>query len=238
MVLPFVLWYGDRFAWESAGGDASVPESGTSYLSWWPWRDLLAAQRRSFLAGPKEGGIFRPIPGGIADLWTQESFVRRAWQFAVGGGSLILAELFILTLSRKDPLVPRSLVWSAADLQAWAEAYVLPIDWDMGIALFSFLLVLMIKRSWLLGLRSLVLATTLGIGLSTIGILVGDLLFLPGEARSLFMASRILLWWEALILAISILASYQILLVLTPLYLPRLWTRISRFVSKGQDAKT
>ncbi len=220
-VLPLLLWYGQRYGWERIGGEEHSQNLGSDlfYTRWWPWRDLMAAQSSRAAALDREGGIFRPVPGGIARLWQQGGFVRRTWIFVGSGVMLVLGELFILTFLQRNFLLAPSFAWRPDHVRAWLSAWLNPIDRDLGIAMIGLLCVLLMRTSWLLGLRSLILATTLGIIFSSFGSLIGDLLFLPGEAIAFYMAPRILLWWEALILGLGLLSLYQILLEFLPRYL-------------------
>lgn len=217
LVLPLLLAICQRYGWENLARSQRAP---SSLSAWWPWRDLIAAQ--SLVDKPRvpSGGLLRPVPGGVAGLWIDPDFVRRAWQFALGGGALLVSELFILTLLRSDPLLPRSQEWSALDLGQWFVRLLAPIDRDLGLALFAMVLVLALRTPWLLGLRTLILATACGLAGNILGSLVGDFLFLPGEAHDSFMSSRLLLWWEPLLLCLGLLALYQLILALLPRYAP------------------
>ncbi len=168
-------------------------------------------------AKPAVGNLFRPAAGGVGALLDEARYRRRIWAFALWGLVLVAAEFLLLTLLRNDPILRRGSDWSLSEYQAWLQAWFLPVDRDLGLGLICmFLILLLARRSRVLGIRPLIAVTLAGVILSSMGSLIGDWLFLPGSASRLWMGPRLLLWWEPLLLALSMLAFFDLVLDLLP----------------------
>lgn len=202
----------------------SAPHTAHSPLaarlgSYWPWRELAGKPSLAPGTEPTPGALLRPWEHGtdIGPLLAHGRYRRKIWAFALWGSVICAAEFLLLMLLRSDPLLRRGFDWTPGEFLLWLESWAAPIDRDLGLGLLCMFVSLALwRRSWVLALRPLISVSLAAVLLSSLGSFVGDLLFLPGGASRLWMGPHLLLWWEPLLLALSLLAFYNIVLELIP----------------------
>lgn len=203
------------------------------------WRGIGPASAGSSLSAEalEPGGLLRPWAGGdISALLATAPYRRRVWAFLLWGSVICAADFLLLTLLRSDPILRSGFEWTWGEFNFWLRAWFSPIDRDLGLGLLCMLFLgLGAGRSRVLGLRPLILASLMAVLLSSLGSLVGDLLFLPVQASRLWMGPHLLLWWEPLLLALGLLAFYSIVLDLLP-WLKMIAVSLSKRFKRRQNS--